>query len=213
MSTSDNSLRLLRVFVVAKTIVHYYYMHTDGDDEDGRVSIENIERVIELWKKIKINKYDVEWDGDTFRGVTERYADGSANIYIRQPVPIEWDKYATVKEYSHLAYDGEEDFEPNPIKTMKDLIRFDGLGISDDMTPAMVSERFAEVLALELIYPHEYRSIDAERLKSGTPLKEIVQERHVPGVYIERATKDTYIEVCQEMWKNLPSFQLPPLEE
>ena len=75
---------IARAFYLAKCINHYYYMHTDGDWPQNRVRIENIEKVVELMAGKPVIKRSVAIDGDSIRGLTERYED---DLYDIERIP------------------------------------------------------------------------------------------------------------------------------
>jgi Zn-dependent peptidase ImmA (M78 family) len=195
--------KIVKCFMLAKKVNHYYWLHTPDGSPQPR--IENIERVVEAMTGLKIEKKEVTTDGSIIRGFTERYED-KALILIREDQPIEWKKYTAVKEYCHLVYDSEEEFEPDPVVTLDQLVMRRGLDLDEALSPAIISERVAEIMALEIIYPLELRGGDAEKLKTGDSktLGKLVALRHVPAVHIETATRQTYIEGCRNLWGVLP---------
>jgi hypothetical protein len=199
--------KIVKCFMLAKKVNHYYWLHTP--DGSPRPKIENIERVVEAMTGLKIEKKEVETHGSIIRGLTERY-DDRALILIRSDQPLEWKKYTAVKEYCHLVYDSQDEFEPNPLETLDQLVMRRGLDLDEAVSPAIISERIAELMALEIIYPLEVRAEDAAALKSGGSkvMDDLVKLRHVPAVHIESAVREAYIESCQALWK-----MLPPIEE
>jgi len=204
-SVSDENVEegIVRAFYAAKCVHHYYHMHTEGDGPNDRVRIENLQKVIELMTGKPIFKRAVPINGSIIRGLTERY-DDRFEITIRSTQSIAWQKFTTVKEFSHIVADSESAFEADPNVSISQLVARNGILISKEMSPALLSEGIAEVTALELIYPLELRAIDAEKLKSGKSVLDIEEERHVPPHFIQMATRPDYIESCKQIWKNLP---------
>lgn len=198
--------KILKCFTLAKKVNHYYWLHTP--DSSPRPKIENIERVVEVMTGLRIDKKEVKTGGSIIRGLTERYED-SALILIRADQPLEWKKYTTVKEYCHLVYDDEAEFEPNPLETLEQLVMRRGLDLDETLSPAIISERIAEIMALEIIYPVELRQQDAATLKDGgaRAMDDLVKLRHVPAVHIESAVRPTYLESCLGIWKILPDIE------
>lgn len=197
--------KIIKCFMLAKKVTHYYWLHTP--DGSPRPKIENIERVVEAMTGIRIDKKEISTGGSIIRGLTERY-DDRALILIREDQPLEWKKYATVKEYCHLVFDDDNDFEPNPLETLEQLVMKRGLDLDEALSPAIISERIAEIMALEIIYPLEVREEDAKALRAGGTRKmdELVELRHVPAVHIESAVRDSYIKGCRGIWKILPEI-------
>jgi hypothetical protein len=183
-------------------------MHAPCEDEAIRV--ENLVRVVQLMTGIQIEKRLVPTGGTIIRGLTERYAD-RARILIRKEQPIEWQKYATIKELCHIVYDEVGDFEPKPINTLEQLVLRRGLDLDEEASPAMISERLAEIMALELAYPFEFRRKDRDALAAGGVVDAIVAKRCVPAVHIEGALSEGYIDACEGIWNILPESNPPPL--
>lgn len=190
--------------MVAKKVNHYYWMHSPSDDQ--MVRVENVQRVVELMTGKPIMKKLVKTGGQIIRGMTERYSDKSL-IFIRDEQSLEWKRYAAIKEFCHIAYDEDSDFEPDPRKTLSQLVARRGLSLLEEVSSAMLSERLAEISALEIAYPLEFRRLDAIDLAKGRKLEEIVRLRGVPSVHVEAATQGDYIAACEEVWRLLPEVE------
>lgn len=201
--------KLIKCFQLAKKVVHYYWMH--APHEDHRVRVENVQRVVELMTGKTIAKKLVPTGGQIIRGMMLRY-DASVLILVRTDQPVEWQKYTTIKELCHVVYDAQADFEPNPLKTLDQLVLKRGLDLDETLSPAIASERLAEIMALEILYPLEYREADSKALKNGKDIAELVELRHVPAVHIETATSETYIRGCKDIWEALPPVMPTELE-
>ncbi len=196
--------------MVAKQINHYYWMHAPNSDH--RIRIENVQRIVETMTKKKIIKKSVSTGGTIIRGMTERYAD-KALIYIRKEQSLEWQRYTAIKELCHIVYDEADDFEPDPLKTLEQLVLKRTLTLGEPTSPALLSERLAEITALEIIYPLEFRQSDAADLQAGRHMDDLVAYRQIPGVHIERGTDSEYIAACVGMWKILPEVSPATLAE
>lgn len=204
---SSNQTKILEVFVAASKVLDEYWMHTDGDHENGDVSVENTEKAIENLSGVTIKKEKIEFDGKIIRSKIERKANGDANIFLRSNQSEPWLRYASIKEYSHILLDKEEDYEPDPTVTLEELFQKSGKFIDPDDSPAKRSEQFAEVLALELIYPFEWRETDRRLLDEGGKVSDLETKRGVPAVHIERALNPAYIKSCGEVWKIINNLQ------
>tara|TARA_R110002124_G_scaffold26676_3_gene95898 strand:- start:1554 stop:2108 length:555 start_codon:yes stop_codon:yes gene_type:complete len=180
-------------------------MHTDGDyPEVGRIRVENVERATELYSGISITKELVDFEAEYLRSVTEKYSDKTAKIYIRSNQPIEWQKYSAIKEYSHILYDDpSEDCETNPLKTLSFLTSNDPFQLDGGHTPSELSEKITEILALEIIYPIEWRPKDRKFLDEGGAISDLVEKRHVPAVHIQRGCSDGAMATSAMLWKLL----------
>lgn len=208
---SDHQTRIVQCFALAKIVNHYYWIHTSADGEDGSVSVENLQKIIGLMVGITISKRLLKAESRYFRGWVERSAD-HALITIVAEQELAWQRFTHVKELSQILFDDEEEFEPDPLVMLKDLTSDVSFGLSDDLTPAMQSERLAEALALELLYPLEYRRDDKAFLEAGGDIKELVEKRKVPAVHMRRTHSESYLESSEEAWRALRHIsQLPPL--
>ncbi len=70
-------------------------------------------------------------------------------------------------------------------------------------------------MALELIYPFEYREKDLEGVTSGNTTPEhIAKDRGVPLIWVKHALADKHHDLCRSVWKSLPvDVSFPPLPE
>src|SRR5262245_4654793 len=100
--------KTVRSFLVAKAVVHYYWIHTDGDDH-GKTSVENIQTIIARLTGLKIEKYLVDFEGSAVRGNLERY-DDRAVIHVRKTQTEEEQRFVAVKELFHLLADEKSEF-------------------------------------------------------------------------------------------------------
>lgn len=200
--------RFLRCFLVAKELLNKYWLHTDGDyPEIGRIRVENVEKATEILKGASITKEIVDFKGEHLRSVNERYSDGSARIYVRANQSIEWQKYSAVKEYSHILLDNpSEDYGTDPVKILEFLTSNDPFVFEGGHTPAESSEKMAEILALEIVYPLEFRQQDREHLDSGGSISDLVEKRHVPAVHIQSGSNPAVIQGSRRIWEMLNQY-------
>ena len=206
---------MFRCFVLVKHMHHYYHWYYLGDTDDGNVSIENYEKVVELMAKKPITKCAKNIDGGaTICGITEHYKD-RINIDIRsgEGIQIPDMKFSAMKEYCQIAYDTEESFEPDPRTTLRQLTEYEGPFLDTEMSPALLSEHVTEIMATELIYPLEYRKDDARFLQDGGNILDLVELRQVPAYIIERSSTETYIETCLRLWGHVTNIPTPNIDE
>lgn len=196
--------KLLLVFVWARRVNHYYWMHTDGDAADA-VSIQNLHRVVSRLAKLNIQQLIVDFDGSTLRGNFERY-DDRVVIHVRESQSENWQRFTVVKELCHVLLDEMEDWSTDVVSTISGLLSF--AGFEGEESAAIRSEKAAEIMALELVYPLEVRAEDRAFLDAGGKVAELADRRKVPPLWIERALDPKYLEVCQDMWRVLN--EVPP---
>ncbi|WP_377191026.1 hypothetical protein [Ruegeria meonggei] len=208
---SDKIQKIINAFYAAKRVDHYYWMHTDGDF--GQVSIENIQRIIEILTSTKIEKFELDHDSRFHRAFVERFDEGrTSKIYVMASENPSWKRFSSVKEMCHVLIDEPGDFQPDPCKTIHELK--DGAIIFDEnAAPETESEGLAEIIAMELIYPLDYRREDREKLKEGISLEDIARERVVPAKYVSLGTSDTWFKSCLSIWQNLKSVEPENLDD
>lgn len=187
-----------------------YWWHTDGDDDYGRVRVENIRRVVAALTGKKIIEERVDVQTKYIRGKTERY-DDSALIYIKEDQDEEWIRYTSIKEMCHVLNDVPDEFEPDPAKTLKGLVADPGLNLTGIQSAALICEDVVEIMAREIIYCQSFRDGDAEFLAGDGTIEELVKKRGVPAVHIERALRPQYRDACRGVYKLLPAIK--PLEK
>jgi Zn-dependent peptidase ImmA (M78 family) len=211
---ADKLIKIMDAYIAAKRVDHYYWMHTNGDDHITQlISIENIQRIIEILCETSIEKIELNFEGQFHRAFVERFDKGKRNvIYVMGSEPEEWKRFSTVKELCHILIDCELDFQSNPSETI--------MGITGDTMPfnehspvEIDSEALAEIIAMELIYPLDHRRADRESLDGGSSVSTISKKRKVPEKYISLGTSDAHYESTLRIWKRLPPVQPPNLDE
>jgi Zn-dependent peptidase ImmA (M78 family) len=205
---TDLTLRVLQTFETAKRVNHYYWVHTPADKGD-RISVENLQRIVERMTRLPVQKRLVHFSGGNVRGNFERYAD-KIIINIRADQPIEWKRATVVKELCHALNDDEEEYSVTPDATIRGVVESAGL-LDENHSPTTRSEWLAELLAKELIYPIEFREADLAAMTTGLTLAQIVQRRHVPSPWVQRAIGDKYLAACKQYWEALADVKLPDL--
>lgn len=212
---AENFLKIIDAFYAAKRVHHYYWMHTDGDDHENQlVSIENIKKIISILTRAEIETYSLKYESRFHRAFVERFNDGKKNIiYVMESETDNWKRISTVKELCHILIDTPSDFQPDPCKTIEG-VKDDGiLPFHDHSVTEVDSEALAEIIAMELVYPLEFRREDRELISKGATLSELSEKRKVPEKYISLGTSKTHYEECLEIWKRLPQVEPPNLNE
>lgn len=207
---ADIPVKIIRCFQLAKRVNHYYWEHVPDCSPNMRV--QNLEYIVSKMVNLPIQKWSVPYEGGALiRGLYERYAD-RIGIYIREGQTAEWVRFTIVKELCHALIDQPSDFSPKGQDTIQGLIKYGGLNLDEISSDVLLSERLAEITALELIYPLEFRRKDAADLKAERKkLSDLVRQRAVPSLWIQRALDADHIEACEYFWKVLVDEDLPPL--
>lgn len=170
------------------------------------VSVEDTQWAIEEKYTLKIIKELVDFESVHVRGMMERYADGHANVFVKETQDVDpklnlfWHRFITVKEMMHLAIDEHEDWSSDGCDTIEDLIKdhaFEGMHIPRH---EIQSEALAEVAAIELLYPMEFRIAD---IKNGTPKTELSAIYEVPLYVVDRALSESYMKLARLTWSEV----------
>lgn len=205
---SEKYVKILEAFYAAKRVNHYYWVHTPHDSPD--VSVENIHAIISLMSGVTIEKYLINAPSEYHRAYVERYDGGRlAKIFVIGGQDHKWQRFAAVKELCHVLIDKQSDFQPDPCVTIEKLK--DGTRLMDDESaPEADSERLAEIIAVELIYPLEFRRKDQRAHAQGTSLEELADLRQVPTKYISLGIEERSIVECTALWGALSSIAVMP---
>ena len=170
------------------------------------VSVEDTQWAIEQKYELKISKELVDFPAVHIRGMIERYEDGRANIFIRlrQDTDAEinkyWHRFIAVKEMAHLAIDEKEDWNTDGCRTIDELIKDHGF---DGMRPAaeeIQSEVLAELVAIEILYPMEFRQGDLDR---GATNSALAAEYEVPQYVVQRALAPGSMKRSRALWHEI----------
>lgn len=204
--------KTIQCFLWAGRVNHYYWLHTEADADDGSVSIENLQAVIARKAGIFVHKRLVDFEGSTLRGNIERY-ENFVIVNVRASQSENWQRFTVVKELCHVLLDTPDDWSTDVVATIVGLLAFSNL--SGEESAVIRSEKLAEVMALELIYPLEDRREDRAFIQAGGKISDLAERRKVPPLWIERGVADWYYEICEEAWKAMGNLcndneALPP---
>ncbi|MDE2013606.1 MAG: ImmA/IrrE family metallo-endopeptidase [Alphaproteobacteria bacterium] len=207
-----SQLKAIKCYFIAQMINHYYWVHTDGDDPTGKISIENVERIVTRLSGLQIKKFSVPFEGKAVQGNVERNADRTVRIHIREDQTEGEMRFTAIKELFHLIADDNGDFSTNVVKAIGDLVKYQQRALDGQASDELRAERAAEVFALEIIYPFEHRDSDQADHKAGTPLDEIAKKRGVPLYWVRRALTQSHLDRSRKLWGSLPvNVEFPPL--
>jgi Zn-dependent peptidase ImmA (M78 family) len=175
-------------------------------------SIEDLQWVVQDMYDVKITKTEVNAGGTSVRGFLERTEDGKAcHIVISANQNDEWKRFTTAKELAHVIMDENEDWSVDGVEIIDGLIQDFVAGINgQSQNPApegpLQSERIAELIATELLYPYSHRLRDAAELARGeTTVSKLALYYGIPDAMADRALKPGYM--------NLAKYALEQVEE
>jgi hypothetical protein len=170
------------------------------------VSVEDIQWAIEEKYGLKITLELIDFPGVHIRGMMERYQSGQANVFVRKNQASDvvvngyWHRFIAVKEMAHLAIDEKEDWSVDGAETIEDLIDEHEMDRGSPPRDGIQSEVLAEIAAIELLYPWEYRQNDIDSGK--TPL-ELSNIHKVPLYVVQRALSANHMKRARALWNEI----------
>lgn len=162
--------------------------------------------------KLDIEILEVPFAAEHTGGTVERYRD-RAKILIRSDLPVSMKRFIAVKELAHIAVDSEDDWSTSGVETIKslltewELVEKNGDGHLNPERP-LASELLAEIAAIEMMYPFEYRGSDLEKLQRGeTSFTKIALEHDMPEFAVETALH--HHETLSKVWQAVNASLAP----
>lgn len=167
------------------------------------VSISDMTRVVADMYGLNIETYEVVFAGDRLRSLVERYADNRAIIYVKHDLTPEVQRFSVTKELMHLVIDEPEDWSPAGVTTLQSF--FTEMSITnggDHLAEARAqSEALAEIAATEVLYPYEFRNLDAEELAARkTTWPKLSLRYEMPRYTITRAHAEWFRKIADTAW-------------
>lgn len=170
------------------------------------VSVDDIKWAIEVKYGLKIQIELVDFPGVHIRGMMERYSDGQAFVFVRKKQDNDdtlnnyWHRFIAVKEMIHLAIDEKEDWSVEGSETIDDLIVEHEIDRGSPPRDGIQSEVLAEIAAIELLYPWEFRQTDID---SGKSPQELSKLHKVPLYVIQRALSPNHMTRARALWNQI----------
>lgn len=182
-------------FELARQITESAWMK--GVDPD-KLSIEELQEHISETFKVQIEVKLLDVEVKAVYGFIMRYDDGKrACVYIVKNISPRWKRLVGVKELCHVVVDIEEDWNPNGLDTLQRLMT-QPLDIDAVENLAFRSEHIAELVALEIIYPHENRRED---IAAGAKTDLIAAKYKLPETIIQMVLSPVYMSMCDKYWR------------
>lgn len=194
-----NFHKAIEVFEKAAQVrddVKAYCLAPDRPD----MPIEELKRVIADMYKLKIEVKEVPWEIRSVRGLLLRYADRSM-IYVGRNQSEDWKRFTAAKELCHIVNDQSEDWSPRGADTLRELLTEFSIDNTDEADKAAQSEMFAELAAVELLYPYDVRLSDLAKLGSGElTITKIASHHRIPAVLVEQYLSDDRMRIAEVVW-------------
>lgn len=141
----------------------------------------------------------------------ERYENGTANVFIREKQDDDakingfWLRFIAAKEIAHLAIDEKEDWSNDGAETLDELIKEHEIDRGSPAKEGIQSEVLAEIAAIELLYPMEFRQADIDK---GTSHSELAATHEVPQYVIQRALTPNHMKRARAIWNEIGGHEL-----
>ncbi|ESY63130.1 MULTISPECIES: hypothetical protein [Mesorhizobium] len=195
--------RALTIFKKVQHIREHYRANVLAGDANV-VSVADLQWVVQDMYNLKIQMTQVPFEGAFIRGLIER-RDGEVLIRVQQNMPDDWKRFTAVKEMCHVVNDEPEDWSLDGVGTLKDLLREYAFEADQEAHRATQSEEFAEIAAIELLYPFECRVNDRELLKGDkTSLVKIATYHNIPVAIVGKAVdKHHHENIAKTIWDDL----------
>ncbi|MBL4768110.1 MAG: ImmA/IrrE family metallo-endopeptidase [Rhodobacteraceae bacterium] len=167
------------------------------------LSVEDFQRIVGKAYDIEITKQIVPFEGELLRGLVERYED-RALIYIRRQLSSDEQRFTAVKELCHIVIDEKEDWSNDGVATIGGLMFEYSIDNNEEANRMIQSEIWAEIAAIELMYPYDDRVNDHTRLDNGTTSIQVIAGQHaIPASIVSRAQAESFHKMTTQIWDML----------
>ena len=153
---------------------------------------------------IEIEMLKVSFAAEHLRGKVERNAGKPSRVLVRAQQTPEFLRFVAVKELCHLMIDEEDDWSAIGVDTIKGLLKEwelsgqNGTGHTDPSDP-LKSEMLAEIAAIEMMYPREFRADDIEKIRAkDTTIQKVALDHDLPPYAIEQAHR--HHDILEHCW-------------
>ncbi len=188
-----------KVFAKVKELreeIQAYCLASDRPD----LSVEDFQFILSRQYRITIEKEAVTVRTVFLAGMVERYSD-RAKIYVRDDQDRAWLRFISAKELCHILIDIDDDCSSNGVDTIGYLLEEYKVENDDLADKVAQSEMFAEIAAIELMYPYAERCSDREKISSGTlTTAQIAEFYALPEFIVSRALTDWFHRLATTVW-------------
>lgn len=157
---------------------------------------------------LQIEMLKVSFQAQHLRGTTERRGkDLPSRVLVRAEQTPEFQRFVAVKELCHLMIDEKDDWSSAGVETIRGLLKEwellgeNGTGHMDPSNP-LESEMLAEIAAIEMLYPREFRANDIAKIaEKQTTIQKIALDHDVPPYAIEQAHR--HHDILERCWTEI----------
>jgi Zn-dependent peptidase ImmA (M78 family) len=133
----------------------------------------------------------------------ERYPD-KVIIYIKKNMEEDWKRFAAVKELCHVVNDENEDWSIDGTGTIRALLAEHHICSEKIAKDIVQSETFAEIAAIELLYPFKDRVVDLDSINGGgLSTSKIAGHYKIPEKMVSQALSEFYHKTVESLWKSI----------
>ena len=195
---ADSHQRLVAVFRAARSLNEALW---NSGVDSAYMSVDEFADVVRQRCKVEIEFLEVDIENKAVHGLIERYGPNGerAKIYLTQ-LGSPQRRVVGTKELCQIVLDLEEDFSTDAVDTLERLTS----DVPDPAAPENLvvrSEWNAELLARELLYPHELRWGHFAQLEAGTiTAEEIAGRFQIPVDLVTDVLTRPYLTACDGLW-------------
>ncbi len=165
------------------------------------VSIDDLVWVVGQFAGVEIAQHEVSFDSVHLSGAFQLYRDGTAKIYVRSSLPNNEKRVVAVKELAHLIIDGDDARSPRGVETIRSLVA-PTFPPNGEVGPVRMSERLAMLIAVELLYPYEYRREDQRQIMEGTQTEaSLAMHYEIPSYIVGQTLDLEWLDAMDRCWR------------
>lgn len=165
------------------------------------VSIEDLMWVVGEYAGVEITRHEVSFESAHLSGAFQLYRGGIAKIYVRSGLSNAEKRLVAVKELAHLIIDGEDARSPRGVETIRSLVA-PAFPPNGEMGPVRISEKVAMLIAMELLYPHEYRRADQRQIAEGTQTEaSLAMHYEIPSYIVGNTLDPQWLDAMDSCWE------------
>lgn len=187
------------------------------------VSVENLLWTVSDYYNIPIEIIELPEIPEikTARSLLARLEDPPRAAILLVPDNLDHERFAAIKELSHIIIDEREDWSTDVPQTINDILHHvefsiavnsEGADECDAPRASLQSEALATLVCIELLYPFELRIQDAEDLRDGkASISSLAEYYRLPQAIVERALHTDNLSRAGAAWIDVGVLTKPLL--
>lgn len=181
-----------------------------GDPLPERISVDDLHAVVQHLYGVSIEMRSVKYEAHHAKSLVERWPGNKAIVAVQHDRPETMRRYATVKELCHLIIDEPDDFSTDGCDTIDGLLYVRNLDLSAPENTAIRSEKLAEAMADELVYPNRFRRADMANVKNPEhplTLANLALTYGIPDFVPSRVLRPLTMELRDRIWASVEALK------